>query len=125
GGAVTNDFALQRDEDGDAAAAGPADPAVERVFAGLAFEREHQPQAFFEQVGAVQSRIAFGDPGELGLLTAGEVLRVLPQRVAGSFECLGVPGGTACGAPVGRASSLVPGVAADFVERGGGPGDDV
>ena len=85
---VFHDAALQGDERGDAAAAGPADPPVRaprRLRPGRA---EDQPEAFLEQVGPVQPGVGLGDPGELGLLLVGEVLRVLPQRVAGHASAL-------------------------------------
>jgi hypothetical protein len=44
------------------------------------------PQALFEQIGPIQAGIGFGDPGQLGGLTVGEVVGVLPQRVAGALE---------------------------------------
>jgi hypothetical protein len=53
------------DEGGDAAAAGPGQPVVQGVFTGLAFDGEDEPEAFFEQVGAVQAGIGLGDPGQL------------------------------------------------------------
>jgi hypothetical protein len=37
----------------------------------------------------VQAWVGLGDPGELDLLAVGEVLGVLPQRVAGALETLG------------------------------------
>jgi hypothetical protein len=94
-GSVLDDAALQRDEGGDAAAAGPGDPAVERLLTGLAFEHEHGAQALLEQVGPPESGIGPGDPVQLLALTIGEVLGVLPQRVAGPLERPGVPAGSA------------------------------
>ena len=61
----------------------PGLPAVQRLDPGVALDREHVPQALFEQVGAVQPGVGLGDPGQLVALALGEVLRVLPQRVAG------------------------------------------
>ena len=94
----------------DPAAAGPADPPVQglgvpRSWASL----EDQPEAFFEQVGAVQPGVGLGDPGELGLLLVGEVLRVLPQRVAGadaSSALVAGRGGASAVRPPGRFGSL-------------------
>ena len=91
-GPVFHDPALQVDEGGDAAAAGPADPVVERRGCLGRVETEDQPEAFFEQVGPVQPGVGLGDPGELGLLLVGEVLRVLPQRVPGMLQRFGVAG---------------------------------
>ena len=48
GFAVFDDPALQLDEGRDAAAAGPADPGVQGLLAGLAFDRNTMPQAFLE-----------------------------------------------------------------------------
>jgi hypothetical protein len=76
--------------------------------------------------------VGFLDPGELGFLPAGEVLRVLPQRVAGVLEVPGVAGGQADGPAAvpdrGGGPGLAgcaPDFAADFVQGAGGPGDDV
>lgn len=52
--------------------------------------REDQPQALLQQVRAMQSGVRLRDPSELGLLVLGEVLPVLPQRIAGTLERLGV-----------------------------------
>lgn len=120
-----HDSALQGDERGDAAAASPADPAVEHFFAGGTLEHECHPQALVQQVGAVQARIGLGDPGRLLVLAVGEVLRVLPQRVAGVLECPGVPGRPACPTAVDGTAGFVPSLAANLVEGVGGAGDDV
>ena len=115
------------DEGWDAAAAGPGKPAVQGGLAGLAPDREHVAQPFFEQVGAVQSWVGLGDPGQLVALPVGEVVGVLPQRVAGAFQSAGVTGGhphaasTADG--LACSASVVPGLAAHFVEGFGGPLD--
>ena len=87
--AVSHDAAGQLDEGGDAAAPGPGDPPVQGLLAFFALDREHVPQALFEQVGAVQPGVGLGDPGQLGGLAFGEVLGVLPQRVAGALELAG------------------------------------
>ena len=50
----------------DAAALRPGDPPVQGLFAFLAFDGEYMPKSFFEQVGAVQSGVGLGDPGQLG-----------------------------------------------------------
>ena len=73
----------------EAAAGGPGQPPAQGVFGFFAVELEDRPQAFFEEVGAVQVGVGFGDPGELGGLAGGEVSGVLPQCVPGSFEVLG------------------------------------
>ncbi len=64
---------------------------------------EDVPQASLEQLGAVQAGVGGGDPGQLGALVLGEVLAVLPQRVAGAFECPG-PGVTRAWGRVGGGS---------------------
>jgi hypothetical protein len=84
--AVSPDAAGQLDEHRDAAAARPGDPPVQGLLAFLAFDRKHMPQALFEQIGAIQAGIGFGDPGQLGGLAFGEVLGVLPQRIPGALE---------------------------------------
>src|ERR1035438_8229527 len=61
------------------------------------FEFERGPQPFFEQVCAVEVGVGFLDPGEFGILAAGEVLGVFPQRVAGAGEAFGVAGRQADG----------------------------
>ena len=93
------------DEDRDAAAARPGDPSVQGLLAGLALDREHVPQALFQQVGPVQAGVGLGDPGQLGGLAFGEVLGVLPQRVPGALELAGVlvtPGAAGCPCRGGR-----------------------
>ena len=58
----------------------------------LAFEGEYDAYSFFEQPGAIKVGVSLLDPGELGLLPVGEVVRVLPQGVAGALEGAGVAG---------------------------------
>ena len=48
--------------------------------------------------------MGFLDPGEFGLLPAGEVFGVFPQRVAGALEVAGAAGGKAQDPAVVRAS---------------------
>src|SRR6478752_8522584 len=120
-GLVLQDPALQLDEGFDAAAAGPADPFVEGHGRVGGVETEDRPESFFEEVGPMESGVGLGDPGEFGLLPGSEVLRVLPQCVAGSFEGFGVAAGPSGPALGDRAAGGVPGLAADLVERFGGP----
>ena len=87
--AVTHDTADQFDEHRDAAAPCPAEPPVQGLLAVLAFDRENPPQAFFEQIGAIQPGVGLGDPGQLRALTFGEILGVFPQRIAGALEPAG------------------------------------
>lgn len=89
-GPVFQDRALQADERGDAAAAGPADPLLERVWRLVGGELEYEPEPFFQEVPAVQGRVGLRDPVELGLLMLGEVLGVLPQRVPGTLQAVAV-----------------------------------
>jgi hypothetical protein len=117
------------DERGDAAAPRPGQPAVQCLFPGGALDGEDVAQPFFEQVAAVQSRIGFGDPGELVALAVGEILRVLSEGVAGVLERTGVAGGVASAAafaaPGPVPSGVVPRLAAYLVQCFGGPLDDV
>ena len=111
----------------DSAASGPGQPAIQGDLAGLALGDEHVAQAFFEQVAAVQSRVGFGDPRQLLPLPVGEVVGVLPQRVAGALEPAGIAGGDADAVSVALglpgATRLVPGLATHLVEGVGGPLD--
>jgi hypothetical protein len=84
-GLVFDDAALQVDEGGDAAAAGPADPGLEGIDGFLVVELEGQPESFLEQVGPVQRGVGLGDPGQLGLLPAGEVLGVFHNASGRAF----------------------------------------
>jgi hypothetical protein len=87
---VFDDAAPQVDEGGDAAAAGPADPGLEGFDGFVVVELEDRPESFLEQVCPVQPGVGLGDPGKLGLLPGCGVLEVLPERVAGVLERLGV-----------------------------------
>jgi len=106
------------DEGGDAAPTGPAELGVQKLFAFAALEPEHLAELLLEQVGPVQLVVDLRDPGELGLLPVGEVLGVLPQRVAGAFEVAGVHAHPTL-------AGGVPGVTADLVQGVTGPRDDV
>ena len=86
-----DDPALQVDERRDSAATCPADPDIEGLGGLLEGELEDQPEPFLEQVGTVQPGVGLGDPGQFGLLPAGEVLGVLPQRVPGALQRLRLP----------------------------------
>jgi hypothetical protein len=83
---VFDDFATEFDEGWNTTTSGPADPGIERLFAGLALDDEDVAQALFRQVGAVKAGVGLGDPLEPGSLMFGEVLGVLPQGVAGPFD---------------------------------------
>jgi hypothetical protein len=78
GVAVALDRAAEFGEGPDAAALRPGAPPVEGLFPFFPFDFEYVPEAFFEQVGAVQAGIGAGDPFQLGLLAPGQVFRVLP-----------------------------------------------
>ena len=52
-GLVLDDAALELNEGFDTAAAGTADPGLERLDGLVVGELEDQPEAFFEEVGAV------------------------------------------------------------------------
>jgi hypothetical protein len=78
GVAVLAEASPELDEARDPAALGPAEPGVQQLLAVLALEDEDLPELFFEQVGPEQLMVDLRDPGELGLLPAGEVLGVLP-----------------------------------------------
>ena len=54
------------------------------------FDREHEPEAFFEEVRPPQSRVGLRDPVQLFSLTHVEIAGVLPQRVARSRDVAGV-----------------------------------
>src|SRR4051794_15521141 len=84
------DAALEVHERGDAGTARPFDPPVERALAFFAFDCEHVTQSFFEEIRTPQSWGGLRDPVELVALAAGEVTRVLPKRVAGLRDVLGV-----------------------------------
>ena len=82
-------------------APGPAEPGVQQLLAFFSLEPEYLAELLFEQVGPEQLVVDLRDPGELGLLPVGEVLGVLPQRVAGALEVTG----RACSSrPCGRRS---------------------
>ena len=89
---MRGDPALELHERRHPGAAGPTRPSVECLFAFVAFDCEHVTQSFFEEVRAPQPRVGLGDPVELMALTAGEITRVLPQRVARLGDVLCVAG---------------------------------
>ena len=73
----------------DSAAPRPFQPVVEQCDAVGALEREHLTKLLFEQVGAIEMVVRLGDRCELGSVAGGEVVGVLPQRVAGVLELPG------------------------------------
>ncbi len=124
-GLVFHDPSLQLNERFDAAAAGPANPPVQRGGCLGGVETEDQPESFLQQVGPVQPWVGLGDPGQLRLLPAGQVLRVLPQRRRGSFQRFGVTGRPSRPATSDRAAGEIPGLPTDLVQCVGGPLDDM
>jgi hypothetical protein len=98
--------------------AGPRKPGVQQRDRAGALELEHQPQFLLEQIGPVQSAVNVGDAGEGAALADGEVFWVLPQREPGTLELSGQ-------CRLAAAAGGVPGLAADLVQRVGGPADDV
>jgi hypothetical protein len=135
---VFHDAASEFPERGDAAASGPADPFVECFACFIDRELEDDAEAFFQVVGPIEGGVCLHDPGELDLLFLGEVLRVLPKRVAGVLH----PGGAGavragrCGlrrsapgasgvAQLGGFPGIVPRRPAHLVEGFGGPFDDM
>ena len=79
---------------------------------------EHETKLFLEQVRPEQPAVVAGDPGQLGLLSVGQVFGVLPERVATILQLLGLARYT-------ESAQQVPGVTAHDIERLGGPADDV
>ena len=117
--ALLGDPPGELDERLQAASPGPLQPAVEQLERVL--DRVgvvDLAQLLFEQVGAVDRGVELGDPGELGVLALGQVLRPLPQREPGAFEILGE-------LLVAGAARLVPDGATDLVERVGRGLDDM
>jgi hypothetical protein len=82
-GEVLADPAAELDERGDPTSCGPVESLVEHEDRSHALDGDDGSELLFEQVGVVETAVDLGDPGELGLLAGGEVLGVLPQRVAG------------------------------------------
>ncbi len=133
-GAVFDDAALEFHERGDAVAPSPGDPFVEGFGGFIVGEFEDHSEAFFEAVGATESRVGLHDPGELDLLVFGEVFWVLPEGVvrvlqAGRLDAVGarwcIDSGAAEASPgfvlAGGFAVLIPRVSAHFVEGVGGP----
>ena len=118
------DLACEFGEGRDAAAAGPGQPAVQSGDGGRGALGLRDPvdrtQALLEEVGPVQARVVGRDPGELGALPLGQVLRVLPQRVPCNASDFRARSGSAAWrrARFQLARRLL-------VQRLGGPGDDV
>lgn len=93
-------------------------PLVEQPDRGVGGQPVDLARLLFEQVRAVQPRVGALDARELGLLAAGEVVGVLPQREACALQ---IPGERDVSGPAGR----VPDLAADLVQRVGGEHHDV
>src|SRR4051794_41589206 len=71
-----------------------------------ALDGDDRSELFLEQVGAIEAAVDGGDPGQLRLLAGGEVLGVLPQRIAGVLEIPSVglhPGPAGGGSPLSAA----------------------
>ena len=91
--AMVDDATLKPDKGFDAAAPCPGYPPVQRLAGLVGGEFEDGPQAFLEEVGAVEPGVGLGDPFQLRPLPVGEIFRVLPQRVACASQCLRWSGG--------------------------------
>lgn len=63
---LTMRLAARLDDAAIPAAAGPADPDLERFYGRGVRQLEDQPEAFLEWVGLVQPRVGLGDPGQYG-----------------------------------------------------------
>src|SRR5450830_384046 len=133
-GPVVDDAALEFHERGNAAASGPADPFVEGLDRFVDREFEDDAESFLEVVGPAEGGVGLDNPGELHLLLLGQVLRVLPERVAGVLHAggagvvragRGVFGGPPPAAPgfvrAGRFAGGIPRSPAYFIEGVGGP----
>lgn len=79
----------QLHERGNAAAAGPRQPPVERLGRLLQWQLEDRSQPFLEEIGAVQPGVGLDDPPNQSALVDGEVLGVLPQRPTSTLQVLG------------------------------------
>jgi hypothetical protein len=105
-GTVDGDRFGEFDERRDPTSAGPLQPPLEQGDPGGTLERKHLPELLFEQVCPVETLVGVGDVGERGRLALGEILRILPQRIAGILQFSGhrllavtpgrVPGGVEC-----------------------------
>lgn len=73
----------------DTAAPGRGNPFVEGIDRLVDQEFEDGAKAFAQVVGPAEPEVGVHNPGELGLLLLGYVLRVFPKRVAGVLH----PGG--------------------------------
>ena len=119
-GPASPDLPGEPDDFGDAAVRGPEHPVVQ-LAPGL-FDRvlEQGPQQFLELPGAVELGLGVRVPDavERVVLLAGQVVRVLQDRVLGAAHALR-------GLLVAVVPRLVPQAFADLVERAGHPADDV
>src|SRR6266498_1903321 len=118
GGPMLGDRPSEPDEGRDAAPPGPGQPRLQQHRRPYALEPEHQPKLLLEQVGAVQAIVDLGDPGKLAPLPAGQVLRVLPQRIPRALELPSQP-------RLAMLAGRVPDLPADLVQRVAGPLDHV
>src|SRR4029453_16135923 len=114
GGPMLGDRPSEPDQGRDAAAPGPGQPRLEQHRRPHALELEHQPKLLLQQVGAVQAIVDLGDPGKLAPLAAGQVLWVLPQRIARALELPSQP-------RLAMGAGGVPDLPTDLVQRVAGP----
>lgn len=133
-GAVGDDGSLEFHERRDATSPRPGDPSVERLAGFLVGKLEDDAQSLLEVVRTSEGGVGLDDPGELGALTLGQVLRVLPEGVARVLERDGasavgtrgrVSDGPASAAPAfvapGGRAYVVPGTSSHLVQGVGGP----
>ena len=114
---VTADLGAKGNEGRDLAACCPRQPVGKERYSFLALQVDSKAQLLFHQVRPVQPVIRVRHPRQLVLLTAGQALRVLPQRVAAALQLVGQRLVTTL------APGLVPHLTADLVERVGRPLD--
>jgi hypothetical protein len=89
---VAGDGFGESGEGGDAASAGPGDPAGEQGFGLGQVGLEDHEELFFEEVGAVERAVVLGDGGQGGALVAGELGWVFQQRPPGFLDRGGLVG---------------------------------
>ena len=111
---VVGDGVAEAHEGVDTGTPGPLHPLLQEFDRLHEGELEYEAEVLLEQMGAEQRLVDALDPDQLAFLAWGEVLGILPERVAASLELPGV-------SEITSPASVVPDFPSDLVESLGCP----